>query len=292
VATQDDDPTIPTANPAPTRASAVRVKDNDSKNYYLPKIVLCLLSDLESKPRLEQMLSGEGIEHEFGERDSRMDQSFVAVASGTNPSSLTQHDLDQIADHSLVLYIVSDAYPKDKAFQAASWFLLVACKLLNADAVAMKCESSGIAHSRRRWIELGENCKHNRPSASDSEDSEPSAGFYTSLFEAYVQYPIASNEDYYSCGMHLLGKADVIIASSLLKNALPESDSLIADLAYLFNAFCLYILAESSECHFVSGNIFHPDLELPSFRVVWEECQGYPEDDLYFNPYGRWRFVI
>ena len=291
MAKQDDDPTIPTANPGSTPVSAVHEKDNVSKNYYLPKIVLCLLSDLESKPRLEQMLTGEGIEHEFGERDSRMDQAFVAVASRTKPS-LTQDDLDQIADHSLVVYILSDAYPKDKAFQAASWFLLVACKLLNADAVAMKCESSGIAHSRRRWIELGENCKHNRPSASDSEDSEPSAGFYTSLFEAYVQYPIASNEDYYSCGMHLLGKADVIIASSLLKNALPESDSLIADLAYLFNAFCLYILAESSECHFVSGNIFHPDLELPSFRVVWEECQGYPEDDLYFNPYGRWRFVI
>ncbi len=291
MAKQDDDPTIPIANPAPIRVSAVHETDKNPKNYFLPKIVLCLLSDLESKPRLEQMLTGEGIEHEFGERDSRMDQAFVAVASSTEPS-LAQDDLEQIADHSLVVYILSEAYPKDKAFQAASWFLLVACKLLNADAVAMKCESSGIAHSRRRWIELGENCLRNSQSTSDSEDSEPSAGFYTSLFEAYVQYPIASDEDYYSCGMHLLGKPDVIIASSLLKNALPESDSLIADVAYLFNAFCLYILAESSECHFVSGNIFHPDLELPSFRVIWEECQGYPEDDLYFNPYGRWRFVI
>ncbi|PZM79346.1 MAG: hypothetical protein DKT66_22995 [Candidatus Melainabacteria bacterium] len=52
-------------------------------------------------------------------------------------------------------------------------------------------------------------------------------------------------DDFYSCGTHLLGKPDVT----------------------------------------------QPDLEWPSFRVIWEECTGYEQDDLFYNPYERWRFT-
>lgn len=260
-----------------------------SKNYYLPKIVLCLLSHLDAKPQLEEMLNEAKVDYEFGERDARMEETFRGVEFGTRPS-LKREDFEAIADHSLVLYILSNGYPKASAFQASTWFLLFGCKLLEAGAVAMKCESSGIAHSRARWLSLAETCKRNFSNHPEVEIGDAVAGLYTALFEAYVQYPIGSAKDYWSCGMHLLGQADVIISTDLVKKALANSDSPLQDVAYLFNAFCLYILGESSESHFESGGIFHPDSEFPSLKVVWEECEGYPEDDLYFNPYGRWRF--
>ncbi|CAN5367148.1 hypothetical protein BH10CYA1_BH10CYA1_19670 [soil metagenome] len=260
-----------------------------SKNYYLPKIVLCLLGDLDSKTELEEMLNEANVDYEFGERDARMEESFKGVEFGTRPS-LKREDFDAISDHSLVLYILSNGYPKASAFQASAWFLLFGCKLLETGAVAMKCESSGISHSRLRWLTLSEACKRHSSTQPEREIGEVVAGLYTALFEAYVQYPIGSAKDYWSCGMHLLGQPDVIIATELVKKALADSDSPVADVAYLFNAFCLYILGESSESHFESGGTFHPDSEFPSLKVVWEECEGYPHDDLYFNPYGRWRF--
>ena len=270
------------ANPA----SAVQ----SSKNYYLPKIVMCLLGHLDSKPELEEMLIQANVDYEFGERDARMEAAFKGVEFGTRPS-LKREDFEQIADHSVVLYILSAGYPKASAFRASAWFLLFACKLLEAGAVALKCESSGIAHSRARWLALADTCKRNFSSQPERDLGDAVAGLYTSLFDAYVQYPIASKKDYWSCGMHLLGRPDVIISIAVVEKALEQSDSPVADVAYLFNAFCLYILGDSSESHFESGGTFHPDSEFPSFKVVWEECEGYPEDDLYFNPYGRWRFV-
>lgn len=260
-----------------------------SKNYYLPKVVLCLLGDLDSKTELEEILNEANVDYEFGERDARMEDAFRGVEFGTRPT-LKREDFDAIADHSLVLYILSNGYPKASAFRASAWFLLFGCKLLEAGAVAMKCESSGISHSRNRWLALAETCKRNFSNQPEREIGDVVAGLYTALFEAYVQYPIGSNKDYWSCGMHLLGQPDVIISTELAKKALVSSDSPVQDVAYLFNAFCLYILGENTENHFQSGGTFHPDSEFPSMKVVWEECLGYPEDDLYFNPYGRWRF--
>jgi hypothetical protein len=262
-----------------------------AKNYYLPKIVLCLLCHLEFKSELEQMLVDAKVDYEFGERDPRMEEVFGGVEFGSRPT-LKAEDFEQIADHSLVLYILSTAYPKASAFRASAWFLLFGCKLLEAGAVAMKCESSGIAHSRVRWLDLAATCQRNYSSQTDREISDVVAGFYTALFEAYVQYPIASAHDWYSCGMHLLGQPDVIISIDLVKETLGKVDSPIVDVVYLFNAFCLFILGERADEHFASGNTFHPDFEFPSFCVVWEDCKGYPEDDLYFNPYGRWRFTL
>jgi hypothetical protein len=267
-------------------ASAVQ----SGKNYYLPKIVMCLLAHLDSQPELEEMLVEAKVDYEFGERDARMESAFLNVESSARPS-LKRDDLEQIADHSLVLYILSNGYPKASAFRASAWFLLFGCKLLEAGCVAMKCESSGIAHSKARWQSIADVCRRNFSKDPDRDFDDAVAGLYTALFEAYVQYPIASKTNYWSCGMHLLGHPDVIISIDLVDKALAHSDSPVTDVAYLISAFCFYILGGSSETHFESGGTFHADSEFPNFKVIWEECEGYPDDDIHFNPYGRWRFV-
>ncbi|CAN5681974.1 hypothetical protein BH10CYA1_BH10CYA1_03190 [soil metagenome] len=134
-------------------------------------------------------------------------------------------------------------------------FLNIVCQLLQSGVVAAKCESSGIAHSRRRWIELFESCAHDTSIAANLEVSKLGNDFWTSLFHAYVQLPIDSSEE------------------------------------YLFSSFCLYLLDECPPGQFLSGNTFQPDLDFPSFRVIWEPCRDLSDHDLYFNPYGRWRFT-
>jgi hypothetical protein len=142
----------------------------------LPKLVMCVLGDLESKAQFEQILTEDEIQHKFSERDTRMEEAFRAASCGRG-STLTPEDSQAIADH------------------------------------------------------------------------------------------------------------------SLLQEALPDSPLIVNEAVYLFNAFCLYLLSECPEGEFAPGHSFQPDLEFPSFRLEWEPCQGYAEDDLSFNPYGRWRFA-
>lgn len=42
---------------------------------------------------------------------------------------------------------------------------------------------------------------------------------------------------------------------------------------------------------FHSGHTFRLSETSPRFRLIWEECDGYDEDDYFFNTFGRWRFT-
>ncbi len=233
---------------------------------------------------MERILISENIEYEFRERDPRMTEVFSAL-------DCENEDLNKVKEHSLVLYILSDGYSEPEAPEIGSRFLRIACQLLEAGAVALKCDSSGIAHSRTRWLELGKTCKRAISNDGKAEDSELASDFWNSLLHAYVQVRIYSPEAFYSCGMHLLGHPDVIISTTILKSALTDNASLVDSAAYLFSTFCIYLLDECPPGQFLSGNTFQPALDFPSFRVIWEPCEDYAEDDLYFNPYGRWRFA-
>lgn len=271
-------------NPENCWADWHRVRVQLSEQAFLPRIVMCLLGNNESKPHFECVLNSENIEHEFCDRDPRMREVFSALY-------LEKEDLDEVKDHSLVLYIRSDGYSEPEAPEIASRFLRVACKLLEAGAVALKCDSSGIAHSRARWLELGRTCDLTVLSKGKAGNSELAGDFWNALLCAYVQVRIYSPEAFYSCGMHLLGYPDVIVSKSVLQSALPDNASLVDSAVYLFSAFCIYLLDECPPGQFLSGNTFQPDLDFPTFRVIWEPCEDFAEDDLYFNPYGRWRFA-
>jgi hypothetical protein len=144
-------------------------------------------------------------------------------------------------------------------------------RLLRAGGVAMKCESSGIAHRSAWWEKLAE-----RAFGPDV------AQRWSGLFDAFVQYPIQSDPDLYTCGLHLLGKPDLIVATELM----PVKEAVI-----LFRVFAMYLLAECPEGAFGSGHTFSLNSDAPKYHVLWEACTGYDEDDFFFNPFGRWRFT-
>jgi hypothetical protein len=61
--------------------------------------------------------------------------------------------------------------------------------------------------------------------------------------------------------------------------------------ARLFETFALYLLMECPVGKFASGHTFGVASGAPRYRLAWEPCNSYPEDDYFFNPFGRWRFT-
>ena len=175
---------------------------SDSPHY--PRIVLCVPGPWEGRDDLAQRLlqgpfvleekklrradGSEAFEAEFRGPDPRMRPAFQASACRLRPS-LTPADFHAIQAHRGVLYVLSDPFGRATAAAAASRMIEVGRALIEAGGIAVKCESSGIAHSAERW---------RRPDLP--------------LFEAFVRLPIVDETDeLYSVGMHLLGLPDGIV---------------------------------------------------------------------------------
>jgi hypothetical protein len=260
-------------------------------NEYLPKIILCLLCDSDFAERCRPILKEDGIEHEFSGHDDRMVAAFQAWAAPLEPS-LKKEDFARIQEHKTVLYVLSKNFSSQEAAGVSVAFLQLGRRLLESGAIAMKCESSGIAHGRSRWIELAEQAESYRSLPHGSPDEKDHCQhFWSALFIAYVQLLIQSRDDFYTCGMHLLGKPDLIISDAVLQESIVAKTSPVSEAIDLFQGFAMYLLAECPEGKFGSGHTFQLDATRPRFRVIWEKCTGYEEDDYFFNPFGRWRFV-
>jgi hypothetical protein len=236
---------------------------------FLPKMILCLVGDQSFKKKAQSILESSGVEHEWREHDSRIRSAFEAAAFRLEPT-LGAEELKKIGEHACVLYVVSKNFTARQAPVESRAFLRLGAKLLDAGGIAMKCESSGIAHGREHWIQL-----------ADQARLKADPNRWPALFRAFVQMPITSDDDFYTCGMHLLGKPDLIAERTL------GADSVVD----LFGIFAIYLLADCPEGKFYSGHTFSLDAQSLRFRVQWEPCTGYDEDEFFFNPFGRWRFT-
>lgn len=240
-------------------------------NGYLPKILLCLVGDVNFPAAARPILDELGLDYEFAPRDERMAKAFESSSFRVAPT-LKPADFARIAEHESVLYVFSKNFPAREAPGVSQKLLQAGARLLSAGGIAMKCESSGIAHNSARWEAL----------AKQANDETDGAEFWAALFDAFVCYPIQSGGDFYSCGMHLLGKPDLIATTDLMT---------VKDAVELFRVFALYLLAECADGGFASGHTFSVSTATPRYRVAWEPCTGYEEDDFFFNPFGRWRFT-
>lgn len=268
-------------NPENCWADWHRLRVQVTGTEHLPKNVLCLPGNRDLKARCLPILEEEGVEYEFRGQDARMLTAFRASSPGVEPT-LTAEDYKLIAAHKTVLYVPSKDFTARDAPAVSLALLRIGGRLLEAGALGMKCEGSGIAHSRKRWLELAEQSMQ-CPSASPD--------FWSAMFRAYVQYPLDDGDDFNTCGMHLLGQPDVIVSNSLLQQALGRSGSVVDGAVYLFTAFCMYMLVECQDNSFTSGHTFRPDTEWPPLRVEWEECTGYDPEEFFWNSFGTWRFT-
>ena len=126
-------------------------------------------------------------------------------------------------------------------------------------ARAVKCDSSGIAHGKDRWLEF-------------ATKQRPMDAYF-----AYVRRPLGSDEAMYSCGMHLVGLPDVKVVGF--------SDW---DAAMIMDAFAGYLITEDGKRTVKVGHTFSCSSDDPVLRISHDECRDYETDDFFYNPYGYW----
>ena len=159
--------------------------------------------------------------------------------------------LQQLNRHQQIIYLTST----DTGYDACCQMARCTQVLLNIGGIAVKVESAGIVHDKTKW-----------QTNYDSNDVFDIYSLFVNLIE---------DDDYYSCGMHNFGKADVAIA-------LTEDIGLAI---YVMNVFNYYRLTESPILQ--DEHTFKPDIESPTYRLKWVEDR-YESDSPMHNPYGRW----
>jgi len=181
-------------------------------------------------------------------RDSQMSQAFRAAGRHW----LVDDDIQQIEAHTKVVYIIA----RGGSFALAKAAMNAADGLLRAGGLAVKVETSGVAHSAAAWRDFVQ------------------AGDEASIFRAFVV--TVMGDDSYSCGMHSLGFRDAVVSGRRSEHA----DGLLGH-------FCLYLCTESPILQ--SGHTFALGPDEPVYTLQEEACRLFEEGSPFHNPFGIWR---
>ena len=132
---------------------------------------------------------------------------------------------------------------------------------LNIGGLAVDIESAEVVRGVDKWL--------NNYNSDDVFD----------IYSLYVGL-IEGENNYYSCGMHNFGKADVSI----------DLTEEIGMAIYVMNVFNYYRLTESPILQ--DGHTFQPDIESPRYQIKLVEDKEYQVNSLQHNPWGRWHLTI
>lgn len=246
---------------------------------YLPRIVLCATWGGEPA---EVKLPYDWVRYDRP-ANPQIRASFEASACHV-ADSFRPADFDAIGQHESVSYFVSGQLYStlDPIMRRVTIEVLLSVieRVIAAGATGLKVESAGLAHSIEHWKTLAAEVAGGIPSSGAT--IADAYRFWGAAFEALVRYPIArASGEVYSCGMHLLAAPDVIVdLSALAPGSTPQR---------LLSVFCRYVLAERGPESVRSGETFRLDDESRPWTIGVEGCDGYDEDESFFNPFGRFR---
>lgn len=168
--------------------------------------------------------------------------------------SFSSEQLGAIEKHSCTLYVIG----KGGSIEDANKMLDVGLALLNAGGIAVKVESSGVAHTVENWT-----------SAAQAKEIH-------NTFRSFVTF-VGEEEFYYSCGMHCLGYPDVVVL---------KDDYNPSEVVKLMETFLLYNLYEKPVLK--SGETFSIDINSPYYILNHKPCTYFEEEHPFYNPYGVW----
>jgi hypothetical protein len=86
---------------------------------------------------------------------------------------------------------------------------------------------------------------------------------------------------YYSCGLHLMGEADVEITAADDDRGLEWMDGLAR-----------YLLVDRGSARIRDGDTFGLQADSPRRVLRHRACTRYRDDDLFYNPWGYWRLAV
>ena len=202
-----------------------------------------MIADLQTK---------ESFGFEVYDRDPHLAEAFRVAGQGR----LSPELLASIADHKYTIYILS----QQQDIAAAKSMLRLAAFLLDAGGLAVKVETTGVAHSADRWRYYAR------------------SNGLLSLYDAYVTL-VGSRDFNYTCGMHNFGLPDASLTNQIPAKDAPE---------YLV-AFNQWNLIERPTL--TDGTRFATSLSDPVFALSHQDY-GYDPEDEYNNPHGRWHLEL
>lgn len=182
------------------------------------------------------------------EHDETLERAF-RIAGGDR---LSEQALEQIAQHTFALYLVGS----DLSLAGVLSMRRLAAAVLRAGGLAVKIESTGIAHEAQEWLR---------------EVESEAIGV---VYPEFITY-IGAQEYYYSCGMKNFGLPDASVSADV-------NSSVAAQTMQVFN---IYQLTEAPV--FETGHTFSIAAEAPKYRLS-HQPYGYGADDPLDNPFGRW----
>lgn len=239
-----------------------------------PRHVLCVLGTWDHLTEVRSLVAEVAgadfsVDDDYSmlQPDERMPEAFEASADRVSPS-LTVDDYSAIRNHRAVAYVLSPALEAATAVPLSTKALTLVDAFLERGALAVKCESSGIAHGVHRWRQIAHSVR--------SSDALERA---SALYSAWVRRPLSNQGMHYSCGMHLLGERDI---------ELPATGDVFADIEWM-DAIALYILGEKPARGLHDGDGFRRSTEDSRRVLTATACTRYENDDFFFNPYGYWR---
>jgi hypothetical protein len=198
-------------------------------------------------PMLLDLATQERFGLEFQGVDKRMTDAFRAAAPMLAPALMRT-----IARHRSVLYLTSEK----RNLEGAQALMQAAAHVLECDGLAVKVETTGLAHSAQDWYRL-------------TQDRSP-AGAHQA-FVVFVQ-----GKTSYSCGMHNFGLKDALVS---------DVDSTVA--IDTLRHFSWYLLSETPTL--AAGQTFATALDGPVFRIENAANEHIASDDLFYNAFGAWR---
>ena len=239
--------------------------------------VMCVVGadlDLDKCAEIVAEVGGPGfdLDADYSQRgpDPRMAEAFEVSADLVVPS-FTDEDRAAVAEHQAVAYILGPSAASYEGFAVTRRMLAVIAALLQNGGTAAKSESSGIAHGRDRWLHL----------ASVAAAANDRAGQAPPLYAAFVRRPLSSGLVYYSCGLHLMGEADVEITAADDDRGLEWMDGLAR-----------YLLIDRGSARIRDGDTFGLQADSPRRVLRHRACTRYRDDDLFYNPWGYWRLAV
>lgn len=190
---------------------------------------------------------------EWHEHDPRLVDVFETLGQPW----INNNDLECIAHHHSTLWVFSS----DVSINHARQMMKVGRRLLQAGGLAVKVETSGVAHSAERW----------RNFEAASAETSP-------LYCAYVN--LLEGDDYvYTCGMHNFGLPDVSLPRQ-------QDAAAAADILHEFNQYHIETLPQ-----FNDGDIFSLEKSAPSYALNFETCDSFAPEHPFYNPFGRWHLT-
>ena len=184
--------------------------------------------------------------------DLRLRDAFEIAGRGT----LSEPVLESIDRHTHVLYLIGHG----GSFENARGMMRAAQALIRSGGLAVKVESSGLAHTAERWAEL-------------TEEPLPIA-----IHDAFVTY-VGEPGEYYSCGMHNLGFPDAVVNAHV-----PPREA-----AELLHTFLLYVAFEKPTLN--EGETFGVAANAPRYRLSRGDQVTDSPDDPFHNPFGVWQLT-